>query len=392
MSHLLSYTAEEISTIQLLRTRLQDVASFPESEMNSLAQAYISEDATMWRYSLAKSLEANPLDEAETMFRASIAWRNEINMSKLCQEWRGEQIHGGKTSTSARARMGELCFYGGIMTNRSIHGGPVLVERLGRVDLVGLYNDECKCVNYTLLTHNFTDYILALPPRPCYPLDALDCTSKSYIVYLEEAWNIVRSAGNKVRGLIIIDVAGCGLGMLGYMSVIKQLSSAGVLRYPEITERVCVVNAGWVVSALWSAIKPFLPTRTEAKFRILSGDSKSIFGDIRGEGGALPDFVGGALLEGEHSVCRAVSVDEAYGIVLNEIIATANATTATASAAAATAVEGVNESGRFTDVDEFLSHALVHAKKYSKSNNDAHQRRIEKILSVQQCNGDNGTI
>lgn len=181
-------------------------------------------------------------------------------------------------------------------------------------------------------------------------------------MYLEKAWDLVRAAGNKVRGVIIIDVSNCGLSMLGYISVIKQLSSAGVLRYPEITERVYVVNAGWVMSTLWSAIKPLLPTRTEAKFRILHDHgAASILSEIEGGVLSLPDFVGGSLRNGQHLVCPAVSVDDAYEIVMNEILST-------------------SDIYQYIDLDEFLVHALNDAKKYPKS--AKHQSRIKNILKI----------
>lgn len=42
--------------------------------------------------------------------------------------------------------MGMSCFYGGMLPEVSASGGPVLVERLGKVDLPGLYSDECKTI------------------------------------------------------------------------------------------------------------------------------------------------------------------------------------------------------------------------------------------------------
>lgn len=145
------------------------------------------------------------------------------------------------------------------------------------------------------------------------------------------------------------------------MSVIKQVSNAGVLRYPEISERVYVVNAGWAISALWGTIRPLLPTRTESKFRILSGGAESIFGEINGGDAALPDFVGGLLSEKDHTVCSALSVDNAYGIILKEI-------------------EDTTDISQYTDLREFFQRAHSHSAKFPKS--DIHQARIQQIQKL----------
>lgn len=77
------------------------------------------------------------------MFRSSIAWREEIGLANILKEWRGDK-NGGPRWKSARARMGDLCFYAGIAEARSLTGGPIMVERMGRMDLAGLAGDECE--------------------------------------------------------------------------------------------------------------------------------------------------------------------------------------------------------------------------------------------------------
>ena len=134
------YSTEEISSIESLRSRLNDYQNLADNDYKNLANTYISEDATMWRYILAKSQEANPLDASEEMFRASVAWREDIDLLGILEEWKGKESR----VKSARARLGELCFYGGSMAKRLASGGPVLVERLGRLDLSGLSDDPCE--------------------------------------------------------------------------------------------------------------------------------------------------------------------------------------------------------------------------------------------------------
>jgi hypothetical protein len=125
----------EIRSIDELRHRLRDLTD------HEYAVDYLDEQSTLWRYVLAKSREENPLDQSETMFRESIAWRKDITIRELVREWRSGDAG---QPLSARAKFGELCFYGKLLPQRSVRGGPILVERLGKLDLQGLYGDECN--------------------------------------------------------------------------------------------------------------------------------------------------------------------------------------------------------------------------------------------------------
>jgi hypothetical protein len=187
-------------------------------------------------------------------------------------------------------------------------------------------------------------------------------------VYLEHAWKKVRSTGKKTRGHIVIDITGVGINTLGYISIIKHLSSTASTRYPEITERVSMVNSSWIVSSLWAAVKPFCPIRTQEKLNILNTAAldgpESVFAltydDVSVGKANLPDFIGGVLQEGEHAVCPAMSVNDAYSVVLNEILDS-------------------KSTHSYPDSFEFLDAALKHAKRVNSGNAE----RIEVFLSSQ---------
>lgn len=151
------FTEDERKGIEELRSRLKDLCDSP---MNQWTREYIAEDATLWRYVLAKSREVNPMDASEHMFRSSVAWREEIDMNSLLAQWRlpnsttsdattpaGSRTTNLSKKGSARARLGDLCIYTGMMARTTVDGAPVLVERLGMVDLPGLYHDPCKYIN-----------------------------------------------------------------------------------------------------------------------------------------------------------------------------------------------------------------------------------------------------
>jgi hypothetical protein len=137
----MSFSLDEVNSIQAFRERFADLLG-QDTDESRLAQAYLSEESTLWRYILAKSREDNPLTASEAMFRSTIQWRSDIEMSKLMFEWQVDNTR----YKSARAKFGDLCFYGGLLKVRSQRGGPVLYEKLGKVDLYGLYNDKCRDV------------------------------------------------------------------------------------------------------------------------------------------------------------------------------------------------------------------------------------------------------
>jgi hypothetical protein len=135
------FSGDELAQIEELRTRLQDLSD------HEYGGVYLSENTTLWRYVLAKSRDENPMNQSETMFRSSVGWRKDIHLKELMCEWRGGVT--SQSPQSARAKFGELCFYGRLLPHRSIRGGPILVERLGKLDLQGLYADECKSLSFT---------------------------------------------------------------------------------------------------------------------------------------------------------------------------------------------------------------------------------------------------
>jgi len=203
---------------------------------------------------------------------------------------------------------------------------------------------------------------------------AFNCAQTSYIINLEEAWNSVRATSSvpKVRGMFIMDMSGTGLSMLGYISTIKALTKQGILRYPEISQRVYLANAGWVLSTLWEAAKPFIPARTLFKVKIVgstSAEQEAIFNDVEGGAASLPTYLGGELLPDQcPQLCPALSVDDAYGVVLKEIL---------------DSHEKKTEILYPSDTEEFLAAALVHARKQSSSS-IVHSHRVDDIIALQQ--------
>lgn len=115
------------------------------------------------------------MSKAEDMFRSSLQWREECRLQEeILPEWRcpaatctdkdtcidtsADRKSRSNSAASARARLGDLIFYGGLLAARTtkesapneaehkggLGGGPVIVERLGMLDLPGVHADECE--------------------------------------------------------------------------------------------------------------------------------------------------------------------------------------------------------------------------------------------------------
>lgn len=110
------------------------------------------------------------------------------------------------------------------------------------------------------------------------------------------------------------------------------------------------------------AIKPFLPSRTQSKLRIISGHEVSELANNMVDGlTSLPDFLGGLADERMTGICPGYSVDEAYEIVLNEIIE----------------AQDSNEN-IYPDSEAFLIAAQAHYR-LKKSDDESSKRKVEEI-------------
>ena len=282
------WTAEEARWVSELRARLTDllgdtgapdvVSDATEDTQAAHARA-LSDDGTLLRFGIARKLV---LDDAEAMFRATIAWREKIGLCKMWRDWgrggngcsggRGDDLDeaGGPTEES---RLSQRFFYGGrfgdarpvahtgdptLAAAPPAPPGPVLVERMGRVDLRGIVRED----------------LVAL-------------VRKSYIMYLEDAFREVRRRGgprSKVRAVVVVDVDGVGFAHLQHMRAI-QAFNIGSAYYPEVTRCVYLVRCGWMLPLVWKAFAPLLPANTRAKVRI-AGSLEELRDDVPAD--ALP--------------------------------------------------------------------------------------------------------
>ncbi|GMI85203.1 hypothetical protein like AT1G55840 [Hibiscus trionum] len=71
--------------------------------------------------------------------------------------------------------------------------------------------------------------------------------------------------------LKVLDMTGLKLSALHQIRLLTTISTIDDLNYPEKTETYYIVNAPYIFSACWKAVKPLLQERTKRKIQVLQG-------------------------------------------------------------------------------------------------------------------------
>ncbi|KAG6545428.1 hypothetical protein Mapa_013028 [Marchantia paleacea] len=69
----------------------------------------------------------------------------------------------------------------------------------------------------------------------------------------------------------ILDMTGLKLSALSRVKILTVISTVDDLNYPEKTDTYYIVNAPYVFTACWKAVKPLLQERTKKKVQVLKG-------------------------------------------------------------------------------------------------------------------------
>ncbi|XP_007020451.2 PREDICTED: phosphatidylinositol/phosphatidylcholine transfer protein SFH1 isoform X1 [Theobroma cacao] len=71
--------------------------------------------------------------------------------------------------------------------------------------------------------------------------------------------------------LKVLDMTGLKLAALNQIKLLTTISTIDDLNYPEKTQTYYIVNAPYIFSACWKAVKPLLQERTKRKIQVLQG-------------------------------------------------------------------------------------------------------------------------
>ena len=337
-----AYTREKLvqqkNQIALLRYGLRDLVMLGETvPMHPRVMELVEDDEVLHKFLLYHQYSKKPLADAEKMFRDHVQFRFVLGMATtIHNEWKGQN----GLPLSARARLGSLMFYADFLPYLNVNGGLIGVACVGKADWEGLSRDEY----------------------------ALECMKMTHMLFAEDAWRFFEQSSKECRSMTIIDGLDISVASLGYISTILAVMNSCQTLYPDTMEKCLIINSGWAVNAMWTALSPFLPHRFRETVELYDEDYLDVVGSIvGGDKSKIPEQIGGNLkLNGFLPI---KSVTEAYSIVVNEII-----------------TQGVN----YRDKDEFLAAALQHSndclwdqtvkiKQYqAKSNGSAQYKRMSR--------------
>ncbi|XP_039072311.1 phosphatidylinositol/phosphatidylcholine transfer protein SFH1-like [Hibiscus syriacus] len=71
--------------------------------------------------------------------------------------------------------------------------------------------------------------------------------------------------------LKVLDMTGLKLSALSQIKLLTTITTIDDLNYPEKTETYYIVNAPYIFSTCWKAVKPLLQERTKLKIQVLQG-------------------------------------------------------------------------------------------------------------------------
>ncbi|XWS51719.1 hypothetical protein CRYUN_Cryun11dG0007700 [Craigia yunnanensis] len=120
---------------------------------------------------------------------------------------------------------------------------------------------------------------------------------KSHIQMNEYRDRVVLPTATKKSGqhintcLKVLDMTGLKLSALNQIKLLTTISKIDDLNYPEKTETYYIVNAPYIFSACWKAVKPLLQERTKRKIQVLQGCGRDELLKIM-DYSSLPHFCG----------------------------------------------------------------------------------------------------
>ncbi|XWS27706.1 hypothetical protein CRYUN_Cryun25bG0004200 [Craigia yunnanensis] len=83
---------------------------------------------------------------------------------------------------------------------------------------------------------------------------------------------LVKKSGRLISTCLkVLDMAGLKFSALNQIKLLTTISTIDDLNYPEKTETYYIVNAPYIFSACWKAVRPLLQERTKRKIQVLQG-------------------------------------------------------------------------------------------------------------------------
>ena len=278
-----SMSAEDEANVKKLRTLVEtELLPGTDAAFSAEAQAHL-DDFTLLRF-----LRSRPdsVDKAMDMFKFAMAWRVEHHINEVFAE-----LHPGNPNPTQRQRLARAHYFSGFGgLDRS--GDPYFIMRVGAADLSGFAREPELASLITMA-------------------DACNMEGLFRSVRLGSA-----ATGRFCRALIVVDIAGFGLGALRHIGLIKSIMKVGPNVFPEGASKVLVVNAPRAFAAAWSLVSPLLPQRSRDKCSIVSCAATPAALAERIDPAELPTFLDGQRTETFVARAEAVPPDAAGDLPL----------------------------------------------------------------------------
>ncbi|KAI5594335.1 phosphatidylinositol/phosphatidylcholine transfer protein SFH11 isoform X3 [Populus trichocarpa] len=246
-----------------------------EQLVDSLREQLFVEGHLMERqtdyHSLLRFLRMRDFDlsKAKDTFVQYLAWREEYGVDEILKEFKFEEY----AEVKKRYPHG----YHGVDRN----GRPIYIERLGMVDLNALL--QATTVD-RFVRYHVSEQEKTLNIR--FP--ACSIAAKRHIASITS----------------ILDVKGVGMSNFSKTarSLFMEIQKIDSNYYPEILNRLFIVNAGNGFKMLWKALGAFLDARTLAKIHVLGYNYLSNLLEVIDQSN-LPSFLGGDCTCSDYGGC-----------------------------------------------------------------------------------------
>jgi len=223
-------TVPQQHALDKIRKELQDEGAFVPERMD---------DPLLLRFLRARKFD---VPKAKAMLLAAEQWRKDENVDEVARTFESEFKEKEEVNK----------YYPQYYHKIDKDGRPVYIERVGKLDIKGLYATTSQ---ERLLKRLIWEYERSLSTR--MPAAA-------------------RAVGHPVETFCtIMDLQGVSLSSFYHVKdYVMAAAAIGQDRYPEIMGRFYIINAPWAFSAVWSIIKVWLDEVTVNKIDIIGSAYK----------------------------------------------------------------------------------------------------------------------
>ncbi|KAJ6704115.1 PHOSPHATIDYLINOSITOL/PHOSPHATIDYLCHOLINE TRANSFER PROTEIN SFH11 [Salix viminalis] len=235
-----------------------------------VAEAHLMERQTDY-HTLLRFLRMRDFDisKAKDTFVKYLKWREEYGVDTILKEFKFEEYGEVKK-----------CYphgYHGVDRN----GRPIYIERVGMVDLNSL-------VQATTVDRFVRYHVSEQEKTLNFRFPACSIAAKRHIASITS----------------ILDVKGVGMSNFSKTArcLFVEIQKIDSNYYPEILNRLFIINAGNGFKMLWKALMAFLDARTLAKIHVLGYDYLSKLLEVIDQSN-LPSFLGGNCTCSDYDGC-----------------------------------------------------------------------------------------